>query len=86
MTMQTGMEPEFILFFNCPEAVMEKRLMGRNEGRTDDNAETIRKRFKVTLALFLCGSVVKQGCMQRPCRTAAGESLLQSAINLHNSS
>ncbi|KAK9835434.1 hypothetical protein WJX74_000070 [Apatococcus lobatus] len=46
---KTGMEPEFILFFNCPEAVMEKRLMGRNEGRTDDNAETIRKRFKVFL-------------------------------------
>ena len=48
--MQTGMEPRFILFFNCPEAVMERRLMGRNEGRTDDNAETIRKRFKVSLA------------------------------------
>ena len=47
MKMQTGMEPEFVLFFDCPEAVMEKRLMGRNEGRTDDNAETIRKRFKV---------------------------------------
>lgn len=26
---------------------MEKRLLGRNEGRTDDNIETIRKRFKV---------------------------------------
>ena len=26
---------------------MEQRLLGRNEGRTDDNAETIRKRFKV---------------------------------------
>lgn len=25
--------------------VMEKRLLGRNEGRTDDNIETIRKRF-----------------------------------------
>jgi len=25
---------------------MEKRLLGRNEGRTDDNIETIRKRFK----------------------------------------
>ena len=24
---------------------MEKRLLGRNEGRTDDNIETIRKRF-----------------------------------------
>ena len=48
--LQTGMEPRFILFFNCPEAVMERRLMGRNEGRTDDNAETIRKRFKVSPA------------------------------------
>ena len=26
---------------------MEKRLLGRQEGRTDDNIETIRKRFKV---------------------------------------
>mmetsp|Transcript_5096 Transcript_5096/g.14628 ORF Transcript_5096/g.14628 Transcript_5096/m.14628 type:complete len:288 (+) Transcript_5096:135-998(+) len=43
----TGEQPTFILFFNCPEEVMEKRLLGRNEGRTDDNAETIRKRFKV---------------------------------------
>jgi UMP-CMP kinase len=44
---QTATEPEFILFFDCPEDVMEKRLMGRNEGRTDDNIETIRKRFRV---------------------------------------
>ena len=26
---------------------MERRLLGRNEGRTDDNIETIRKRFRV---------------------------------------
>ena len=44
---QTGIEPEFVLFFNCPEAVMEKRLLARQEGRTDDNIDTIRKRFKV---------------------------------------
>lgn len=36
-----------MLFFDCPEEVMERRLLGRNEGRTDDNIETIRKRFKV---------------------------------------
>jgi UMP-CMP kinase len=36
-----------VLFFSCSEEVMEKRLLGRNEGRTDDNIETIRKRFKV---------------------------------------
>ena len=45
--LQTGIEPEFVLFFNCPEAVMEKRLLARQEGRTDDNIDTIRKRFKV---------------------------------------
>lgn len=44
---QTGIQPAFILFFDCPEEVMERRLLGRNEGRTDDNIETIRKRFKV---------------------------------------
>lgn len=43
----TGMRPEFILFFDCTEKEMEKRLLGRNQGRVDDNIETIRKRFKV---------------------------------------
>lgn len=43
----TGIDPEFILFFDCPEQVMENRLLGRNQGRIDDNIETIRKRFKV---------------------------------------
>jgi UMP-CMP kinase len=43
----TGLAPTFIFFYDCPDEVMEKRLMGRNEGRTDDNIETIRKRFKV---------------------------------------
>lgn len=40
---------QFTLFLNCPEDVMEKRLMKRGEtsGRDDDNAESIRKRFRV---------------------------------------
>lgn len=45
--LQTGIEPRFVLFFDCPEEVMEKRLLSRNEGRTDDNIDTIRKRFRV---------------------------------------
>lgn len=38
---------EFALFFDCPEEELEKRLLGRGEtsGRTDDNIESIRKRF-----------------------------------------
>lgn len=44
---QTGTEPAFIMFFDCPEDVMTQRLLGRNQGRSDDNIETIKKRFKV---------------------------------------
>jgi UMP-CMP kinase len=40
-----GYDCDFVLFFDCPEEVMLKRLLGRNEGRTDDNIETIKKRF-----------------------------------------
>ncbi|KAI9042239.1 uridylate kinase ura6 [Aspergillus affinis] len=40
---------EMTLFLDCPEEVMESRLMKRGEtsGRDDDNAESIRKRFRV---------------------------------------
>ncbi|XP_074263569.1 UMP-CMP kinase 3-like isoform X1 [Silene latifolia] len=43
----TGILPEIVLFFDCSEEEMEKRLLGRNQGREDDNIETIRKRFNV---------------------------------------
>lgn len=37
------------LFLNCPEDVMQDRLLKRGEtsGRADDNIESIRKRFRV---------------------------------------
>ena len=41
-----GHDCTFVLFFDCPEDVLEKRLLGRAEGRADDNIETIKKRFK----------------------------------------
>ncbi|RKO91109.1 adenylate kinase-domain-containing protein [Blyttiomyces helicus] len=39
---------KFVLFFECTEALMEKRLIKRGEtsGRADDNIETIKKRFR----------------------------------------
>ncbi|EOD45699.1 adenylate kinase [Neofusicoccum parvum] len=39
---------KFTLFFDCPEDVMEERLLnrGKTSGRSDDNMESIRKRFK----------------------------------------
>lgn len=40
---------KFVLFFDCPEEVMQKRLLerGKTSGRSDDNEESIKKRFKV---------------------------------------
>ncbi|GMM27845.1 bifunctional uridylate/adenylate kinase [Martiniozyma asiatica (nom. inval.)] len=37
-----------VLYFDCPEAVMLKRLLKRGEssGRSDDNLESIKKRFR----------------------------------------
>jgi UMP-CMP kinase len=39
---------KFVLYFECPEAEMLKRLMKRGEtsGRVDDNIESIKKRFQ----------------------------------------
>ena len=39
---------KFTLFFDCPEEVMQERLInrGKTSGRADDNAESIKKRFK----------------------------------------
>ncbi|GMN61996.1 hypothetical protein TIFTF001_031085 [Ficus carica] len=45
----TKIEPAFVLFFDCAKEEMERRLLSRNQGREDDNIETIRKRFKVFL-------------------------------------
>jgi len=38
----------FVLFFNCPEQELLKRLLerGKTSGRSDDNEESIKKRFK----------------------------------------
>jgi UMP-CMP kinase len=45
---ETVCPAKFVLFFDVPEEEMEKRLLKRGEtsGRTDDNAESIKKRFK----------------------------------------
>jgi UMP-CMP kinase len=41
-----GHDCSFVLFFDCPEEILEARILNRGEGRADDNIETIRKRFK----------------------------------------
>jgi UMP-CMP kinase len=46
---ETVVPSKFVLFFDCPEQEMQKRLLqrGKTSGRTDDNEESIKKRFKV---------------------------------------
>lgn len=45
---ETVCPAKFVLFYDCPETEMEKRLLirGKTSGRADDNAESIRKRFR----------------------------------------
>ncbi|KAM7272963.1 hypothetical protein ACFE04_027627 [Oxalis oulophora] len=48
-----GVEPNVVLFFDCPEEEMVKRVLNRNQGRIDDNIDTIKKRLKVFKSLNL---------------------------------
>nr|CAH7762436.1 unnamed protein product [Callosobruchus chinensis] len=36
---------KFVLFFDCSKEECEKRCLQRKEGRSDDNIESLRKRF-----------------------------------------
>lgn len=40
-------EPDLVVFFDCPEEEMVKRVLNRNQGRIDDNIETLKKRLKL---------------------------------------
>ncbi|KAK9824973.1 hypothetical protein WJX81_001475 [Elliptochloris bilobata] len=42
------LQPQLVLFFDCPEDEMVARLLerGKTSGRSDDNEDTIRKRFE----------------------------------------
>lgn len=45
---ETVCPSKLVLFLDCPEEEMQKRLLKRGEtsGRSDDNAESIKKRFR----------------------------------------
>ncbi|RYR71927.1 hypothetical protein Ahy_A02g006137 [Arachis hypogaea] len=50
--LQTGIEPAFVLYFDCSVEEMERRLLNRNQAREDDKIETIKKQFKIFLDYF----------------------------------
>ncbi|KAM0276677.1 hypothetical protein ACHAQH_006494 [Verticillium albo-atrum] len=45
---ETVCPAKLVLFYDCPESTMEARLLerGKTSGRADDNADSIRKRFR----------------------------------------
>uniref|UniRef100_F6I2X6 adenylate kinase n=2 Tax=Vitis vinifera TaxID=29760 RepID=F6I2X6_VITVI len=40
-------EPDFVLFFDCSQEELTRRILNRNQGRVDDNIQAIPKRFQV---------------------------------------
>lgn len=42
-----NIDPEFVLLIDCSREEMERRILHRNQGRDDDNVDTIRNRFEV---------------------------------------
>ncbi|KAG6474309.1 hypothetical protein ZIOFF_068235 [Zingiber officinale] len=43
---KVGVEPDLVLFFDCPEEEIVERILKRNQGRIDDNIDTIKKRLE----------------------------------------
>lgn len=68
---EKGVVPcRFLLNLECPEEVMEKRLIHRakdGSARVDDNAETIRKRFQthVTTCVPVLAHYEKKGKLRQ---------------------
>ncbi|KAI4238548.1 MAG: hypothetical protein LQ349_001035 [Xanthoria aureola] len=67
---------QFTLFFDCPEDLMQERLLnrGKTSGRADDNAESIKKRFRTFVETSMpvvdhfekAGKVVKVSAAKSP--------------------
>lgn len=48
-----GIEPKVVLFFDCHEEEMVRRVLNRKQGRVDDNIDTAKERLKVFETLTL---------------------------------
>lgn len=45
--MESKVNLQFVLFFECPDAVCIDRCLNRGTGRSDDNIDSLKKRFNV---------------------------------------
>eukprot|EP00735_Rhodelphis_limneticus_P001709 TRINITY_DN12373_c0_g1::TRINITY_DN12373_c0_g1_i1::g.4971::m.4971 TRINITY_DN12373_c0_g1::TRINITY_DN12373_c0_g1_i1::g.4971 ORF type:complete len:198 (-),score=57.31,sp/P15700/KCY_YEAST/53.23/6e-64,ADK/PF00406.17/3.4e-47,AAA_17/PF13207.1/1.9e-09,AAA_18/PF13238.1/6.8e-09,AAA_33/PF13671.1/3.3e-05,Thymidylate_kin/PF02223.12/0.22,Thymidylate_kin/PF02223.12/0.97,AAA_19/PF13245.1/0.086,AAA_28/PF13521.1/0.092,SRP54/PF00448.17/0.11,Zeta_toxin/PF06414.7/0.27,Cytidylate_kin2/PF13189.1/1.5,Cytidylate_kin2/PF1 len=74
----------FTLFFDCPEEVMEKRLLerGLTSGRADDNIETIKKRFRTFLetSIPVVEMLEKQDRVRKVSATSTPDEVFESIL------
>lgn len=75
-----------VLFFDCPEKEMEARLLerGKTSGRSDDNAESIRKRFRtfVETSMPVVDYYEKQGKVVKVEATSSPDEVFASTKKL----
>lgn len=73
-----------VLFYDCPEDVMEARLLnrGKTSGRADDNAESIRKRFRtfVDTSMPVVDHYDRQGRVVKVDATASPDEVYKKTI------
>ena len=72
----------FTLFLDCPESVMQERLLdrGKTSGRSDDNIESIKKRFRVFIdtSMPVVDAFEKQGKVEKISATSSPEQVYQA--------
>jgi UMP-CMP kinase len=73
---------KFTLFFDCPEDVMQERLLnrGKTSGRADDNIESIKKRFRtfVETSMPVVDEFESQGKVVKIMATEAPEAVYKN--------
>ena len=70
---------KLVLFYDCPEDELERRLLerGKTSGRADDNAESIRKRFRtfVETSMPVVDAYAKEGRVVKILATATPDAV-----------
>lgn len=82
-----GAEPNFVLFFDCPEEEMVKRVLSRNQGRVDDNEYTIKKRLQVfrELNLPVINYYSKRGLLRTVNATGSEQQIFEQVRQIFSS-
>ncbi|KAK3145369.1 hypothetical protein QOZ80_4AG0328100 [Eleusine coracana subsp. coracana] len=82
-----GSEPDVVVFFDCPVDEMIKRLLGRNQGRVDDNIETIKKRLKVfeSLNIPVVDYYSSKGKLHKIDATGTADEIFEAVCKLFSS-